>query len=152
MQFHFLSSQRRHQQWQVLEALAVYEQAIKGVAHRTTPCLRIVYNSLAFVQVACLVEIAMHHTGACLYYRHLCSVADEGYEPLAPSWNAKVNISHGCQQCAGSLMCGREQFHYSWVDAVGIQDVVYKLHLSPVGAVGFLAAFEQSRVSTLEAE
>ena len=144
--------QRRNELREVGKTLAVDEKAVEGIADGGAARLGIVDNALSFGHIATLVEIAVDDTGTSLYHRHLGCIAHKRDKSFAATGNAQVDIADSGQQFARGLMGSGEEFHNGGVDAVPPKDLMDELNLSAIGAVGFLSAFQNGRIATLETE
>ena len=95
---HVLGCQRRAEGRKVLQARAVHDQAVQGVADAHAPRFRIENDGLAHLQVACRVEIRVHHAGAGFDAGDAGVVADKVDEPAAAARDDDVDVADGVQQ------------------------------------------------------
>ena len=79
-------------------------------------------------------------------------VAYELDEFLAAARNAQVDISHGIEHLASSLVGGWQQGGNGRVDAVVLQDIVDEADDGAVAVVGVLATFQHTGITALETQ
>ena len=102
------------------------QQTVECIAYAHSSAFGIGDDALAHLQVAILVEVAVYHAGSGLYNRYFGGITNEVDELLSATRNTEVDIAHGIQHFAGSLMGSREERTYVWIHAILYQHPVDK--------------------------
>ena len=89
--------QRRTERGQVFHTVAVYEQAVQGVAHADAACLGIVDNGSSFLYISVAVEKCMAYARTGFYHRDSGILADEVDEAATAARDNQVYITVGMQ-------------------------------------------------------
>ena len=127
-------------------------QTVEGVADRDTARLGIMDNGHSNLQRTKLIEIGVDYTGTRFNYRHLGGVANELYQFLAATRDAYINIAHGIEHLAGSLVGSWKQFHNGRIHAFAFQNLMNEGDDGTIRVIGISSALQHAGIAALEAK